>query len=503
MRALQVHPVLRDLTLTAAACFTNFAAGLLVISVFGHWWGLALLGEYLLLRRVASWFQPLSHLGMGVALPRYIAYSMYRFPGSELEYFAASATCILVFNSAFALGLYYGRNSLSILLFGNAQLSRLVAPLCVLMLGMGAQAAVYGYHRGCLQMKRAGALQVAVALAPLVAAMTLYRLRSVVAVVSFVGFLLLLIAAGFAVPILRSLDRRCFTKMRARASELLKYGLLRLPGDLSNGALLAIGPIVAMHFMPIAVVSKLLIASAMLAALSVSTEPLGLVFLSKISMMLANGRNEEVRRYTTCLAQAAISISVFLTIQVLVFADVLVRMWIGPSAANDMLVIRIVLIAVPFYLFYTSLRSVIDAGSIRPRNAINTLTSLAAQALMISIAVGVAPRTLLVPAIGLSLVIAFALLAFLTATSLSSLYSVHLNWKEAAVPIGTALAFGAVALMCRRWLGIHASMVVMLELVLGSAFLFTCLRSGAPWAQLVLRLLLPQGTEFQNSQRVT
>jgi hypothetical protein len=194
---------------------------------------------------------------------------------------------------------------------------------------------------------------------------------------------------------------------------------------------------------------------------------------------------------------------VFLTIQVLVFADVLLRMWIGPSAANDMLVIRIVLIAVPFYLFYSSLRSVIDAGSIRPRNAINTLTALAAQALMISLAVGVAPRAFLVPAIGLSLVIAFALLAFLTATSLSSLYSVHLNWKEAAVPIGIALAFGAIALMCRRWLGIHVSMVVMLELVLGSAFLLTCLRLGAPWAQLVLRLLFPQGTEFQNSQRVT
>jgi O-antigen/teichoic acid export membrane protein len=503
MRTLQVHPVLRDLTLTAVACITNFAAGLVVISVFGHWWGLALLGEYLLLRRVASWFQPLSHLGMGVALPRYIAYSMNRFPGSELEYFAASATCILGFNSALALVLYYERNSLSTVLFGDAQRSRLVAPLCILMLGMGAQAAVYGYHRGCLQMKRAGALQVAVAFAPLLAAMTLYRLHSVPAVVSFVGCLLLLIASVFAIPILRNLHRGCFLKMKARASELLRYGLLRLPGDLSNGALLAIGPVVAMHFMPIAVVSQLLIASAMLAALSVSTEPLGLVFLSKISMMLASGRNEEVRRYATYLAQAAIDISLFLTIQVLVFADILVRAWIGPSAANDMLVIRIVLTAVPFYLFYSGLRSVIDAGSIRPRNAINTLTALTALSLMISFAVWVVPRALLVPAVGLSLVIALALLAFLTARSLNALYSVRLNWKEAMVPIGTALGFGAIALMCRGWVGVHPSVVVMLELFLGSAFLFACLRSGVPWAQLVLRLLFPHRTAFVNSQHVT
>jgi O-antigen/teichoic acid export membrane protein len=315
--------------------------------------------------------------------------------------------------------------------------------------------------------------------------------------------LLLFIAGGFAVPILRNLHRRSFVNMRARATELLKYGLLRLPGDLSNGALLAIGPVVAMHFMPIAVVSQLLIASAMLAALSVSTEPLGLVFLSKISMMLASGRNEEVRRYATCLAQAAIDISVFLTIQVLVFADILLRVWIGQSAANDMLVIRIVLVGVPFYLFYSGLRSVIDAGSIRPRNAINILASLTVQILMIGIAAWMAPRALLVPMIGLSLVIALALLAFLTATSLGALYSVRLNWKEATVPIGAAFALGAIAFICRPWVGVHPSMLIMLELVLGSAFLLACLRWGAPWAQLVLRLLLPQRTEIQNSQRVT
>ena len=219
-----MHPIVRDLTVTAAACFTNFAAGLVVISLFGHLWALALLGEYLLLRRVANWFQPLTHLGMGVALPRYIAYSISRSPSSPLEYFVASAACIVGFNSVLGLLLYHTRNSLSALLFGNAQLSRLVAPLCILMLGMGAQAAVYGYYRGSLQMKTAGALQVVAALAPLTAAITLYRLRSVPAVVSFTGSLILLIAAGFAIPIQRKLHRRSFSNVRTRAAELLKYG---------------------------------------------------------------------------------------------------------------------------------------------------------------------------------------------------------------------------------------------------------------------------------------
>jgi len=503
MRPLQVHPIVRDLTVTAVACLANFASGLFVISLFGHLWGLALLGEYLLLRRVANWFQPLTHLGMGVALPRYIAYSISRSPGSAFEYFVASAACIVGFNSALGLLLYQARNSLSALLFGDAELSRLMAPLCILMLGMGAQAAVYGYYRGSLQMKRAGALQVVVAIAPLTAAITLYRLRSVPAVVSFAGCLILLIAAGFAIPILRNLHRHSFLNIRTRAAELLKYGLVRLPGDLSNGALLAIGPIVAMHFVPITVVSQLLIATAMLAALSVSTEPLGLVFLSKISMMLASGRKEDVRMYATCLAQAAIDISVFLSIQVLVFADILIRVWIGPRATNNMTVIRLVLIGVPFYLFYTGLRSVIDAGSIRPRNAINTIASLTALGLMISLSPWMVPRAFLVHAIALSLVVSLAILAFLTAASLSALYAVRLKWRESIIPIWSAFAFGAVALACRRWFSIHRFALGTLELLLGSAFLLACFRSGVPWARLVWKLLFPHQAPLQNHQRVT
>jgi O-antigen/teichoic acid export membrane protein len=65
--------VIRDLAVTAASSFTSFLAGLVLIAIFGHLLGSALLGEYLLLRRVAAWLLPLVHLGLGVAIPRYIA----------------------------------------------------------------------------------------------------------------------------------------------------------------------------------------------------------------------------------------------------------------------------------------------------------------------------------------------------------------------------------------------------------------------------------------------
>src|SRR5882757_7397545 len=106
VKRMQVHPVVRDLAVTAAASFTTFIAGLVLVAIFGRLLGVTLLGEYLLLRRVAAWLQPLTQLGLGVALPRYIAYSMQRSPGSQMEYFLAAVACIVPFVSLVGVTLY-------------------------------------------------------------------------------------------------------------------------------------------------------------------------------------------------------------------------------------------------------------------------------------------------------------------------------------------------------------------------------------------------------------
>src|SRR5207249_388853 len=131
-RRLQIHPVVRDLIVTASASLATFIAGLVVISIFGRLLGVVPLSEYLLLRRVAGWLQPLTYLGLSVALPRYIAYSMKRTTGSELDYFVAAITCIFTFNSLLAAALYAARNPLGALLFGSAQRAHFMLPLFVL-----------------------------------------------------------------------------------------------------------------------------------------------------------------------------------------------------------------------------------------------------------------------------------------------------------------------------------------------------------------------------------
>jgi O-antigen/teichoic acid export membrane protein len=497
----QVHPVLRDLLITGATSFTTFVASLILISIFGRLLGATLLAEYLLLRRVAAWLQPLSHLGLGVALPRYIAYSTQQSPVSRLGYFVAGTACITVFCSILGAVLAVARTLLGRTLFGDAQFSSLMLPLFLLMLAGAVQVAVYGFYRGCLDMRRAGAISLCAAIAPLIAAAVLFRFGSVVLIVSAMGGSVIAVASVFAIPILRevNLHRKSLRNIPERARELLKYGVSRVPGDLSNGALLAVGPVVASHYIPVARVSYLLVAISMLTAASVSTDPLGLVFLSKISMMLAQDRLSDVRTYLSHLISATMDLSIFLTVQLIVFVDVLLRAWIGSTFLEGIAIIRLVIVGIPFYLFYTGLRSTVDAGSIRPLNARNIVVSLVALLIMVALSTQVVPRELLLHAIAISLVVTFILLAYATRLSLTHLFDVQVQWKESGISVFWATVLGAFGLAYHRSSQGTLVHLAALELIFTVLFLGACFYSGVPWVRLLSKMVFRHEGDAENA----
>ena len=491
-RILRVHPVLRDLSVTAVASFVNFVASLLVISLFGHLLGLTLLAEYLLLRRVAAWLLPVAHLGLGVGLPRFVAHSSKEPRVRQLEYFAAAMLPILVFITLMGALLWFARVPVGAFFFGDRQLSGLVIPLFLLLFGGVAQIVVYGFYRGRLEMNRAGLLQICVSLVPVLAAAALFKTRSVALIVSVVGWSQLAVALAFALPVLRDLRQIDLRALPNRTRELLQYSVSRVPGDVGTGALLAVGPMLASHYMPVAQVSSLLVATGMLLAATVSTDPLGLVFLSKISMMLAHGRTREVQIYLSHLMSAIVDVSIFVTIQIIVFADVLVGAWIGKSGLEGLSVIRIVLLGIPFYMFFTGLRSAVDAGTIRPLNARNVVFALAALLSMIAVNIRFAQPDSLLSAIAVSLVLIFVLLAYLTSRSLTSLYQIKTKWKESTIPMCCALAIGGIGVAYHSISRGSILQLAVVELVFVAIFAVVCFRLKTRWVRLLWSLAFPE-----------
>src|SRR6185437_12563433 len=99
--------------------------------------------------------------------------------------------------------------------------------------------------------------------------------------------------ALFASPIMSQLSSR---QVRARArrdsgvvalgSELLRFGVRRVPGDFALNAILVAGPIVATHFAPMSQVTYLLLGMSILSMAELAVAPFSVILLSKVSQLL-------------------------------------------------------------------------------------------------------------------------------------------------------------------------------------------------------------------------
>jgi O-antigen/teichoic acid export membrane protein len=129
-----------------------------------------------------------------------------------------------------------------------------------------------------------------------------------------------------------------------------------------------------------------------------------------------------------------------------VFADVILRIWVGSAFHHAVPIVRILAVAIPFVFFPVALRSVIDAISVKASNAHNLMISLAAMLVFIAISVTVVPRAFLLIALSVSTVLTVALLAGLTGATVRRLCGVKPVWRSFAESlVANLLLFGIAA----------------------------------------------------------
>jgi O-antigen/teichoic acid export membrane protein len=496
-----VHPVVRDLAVTTATQVIIFFSMLFVISLVGRLLGAALLGEYLLVRRVVSWLMSGILLGLGVALPRYVAHTVGHSDGAPEKYFAATLVSLSTIAGGLGLCLTLWQPFFARVLFGSDGMKHLLLPLSLLILGMAVHGAVYGYYRGILAMGVANALQCCnSALVPLLAVALLFAKHSVALIVDVMGLATLGTSLLFAAPLVRPLLSIDALELRQYAWDLLKYGVLRVPGDFAGSALFALGPVIATHYLPLSQVSYLLLGISMLTATSVSVSPLGQVLLSKVSMMLADNRLGAVQERLQHLLGAVLELSTFGCVQIVIFADSVIRLWVGSYYLERIGVVRAVVLTVPFYLFCVSLQSVIDAASVKPYNARNDLVALTVFLATAGVVVKTVPNRYLLNSLALTLLWSYIVLAYLTGATVRKLYGVRLKWKTfiPAAVTGFILTSATVAF---RWIvdvGVGIAPVIIFESLIWIIFLSLLMwrRDESHWLRFLYKLaFVPSRTD--------
>lgn len=486
------HPLFLDLGLTAITSGAVLVAGLVVVSLFGKLMGAVALGEYLLLRRVYQWLQSVSLLGINNALPRYVALND-REPSERDRYLLGS----IVFGGiatvvCFAI-LYTGRNSFSEWFFGQSELGPLVLALALFLVGGSAHAIVYGFYRGRLEMKRANLLQTLnMVLVPIAAVIAFYHTRSSAFIVDAMGLAMLVIALLFGIPLLPQAFRVRSRGTGQPIATLLRYSVPRVPAIFGLGALLALGPVVATHVLPLKEVTALLLGMSIMGGISASAEPLGLILLSKVSMIVSQDRLGEIRVHLQYLQEAVIACYVFICLQVIVFADVLVKAWVGEKLGGGIDVIRLTLVAVPFYLLFAALRNVIDATSVTPYNMYNIVASGIVFVGLLAGVVFFSPRHLVLEGITAAIVVGFVVLAWLTVRTTRKLFALEINWKRSGYAIFLSGALAGMSLLLRHAIGSHITILeaAIIEVPIAAVFVVALKVSRSPWLPFFWNLAL-------------
>lgn len=483
-RRFGFHPLFLDLGFTAITSAAVLVTSLVLVALFGKILGAIALAEYLLVRRIYSWLQSATLLGVDSALPRYVAMTDAKEPRLRDEYLFASIVCGTVVTAAMLL-IFNGAGALfSQWIFGQNDLRGLVLALSLFLAGGAAHGIVYGFYRGQLAMNRANILQtINLVVVPLGSALALFKYHSTALVVEAMGLLMIALSFVFAIPLFGRLAKVSWQSIRKPLRTLLEYSVPRLPSVFGFGAILALGPMLASHRMPLSRVTALLLGMSMLMGISASAEPLGLILLSKVSMFVSENRESELRTHLVYLQEAVVACYVFICLQLIVFADVLVRAWVGNKFVGDLGVIRLTLVSIPFYLLYAYLRSVVDATSVTPYNTYNILVALAIYAVMLGGIMMWSSTNDLLWNISVALVVAIALLGVLTIRTVRKLYALTLDWKRPVVAILLSASLAGVSYGLRIAIGSELTMgpLLVIELFVSALFIVLLKRLGSPW----------------------
>jgi O-antigen/teichoic acid export membrane protein len=485
----RIHPFLRDIGSTAIAGALVMVSSTVLIALLGRTLGPDPLAQYLLVRRIVGWMQSSLIVCSAIALPYYV--SREKLDGAGAEYFLAALGTDSLFVLAAGIALLSAPHFFSYWLFGDGQLSRFLLPLIVWTLGYVFHGATFGYHRGRLRMFTANVLVLFNLGAVVFLTFAMFQHSgNMVAMLNWTGALMIGFSIVYGFP-RRGVLSAAGGQIVVKAKELLLYGLPRIPMQFGFMGLTVLGPMIASHYLPLGQVTFLLLGGTLFTAFSLSVMPLNVVLLSKVSRMLSENRIDETARRLEQMQTGVLDMSFFAAIMAMVFADVVLRVWLGKDFVHGAGTLRILLLGVPFYAYISAIVSSIDAAHVKAHNSRNVTVSLAFYLVFAGIAVYVAPRQYLSAAIALAWSATLVILAGFTARSARSLLKTRLPIRSAFPGLAAAAALGGVALLFRSISRFQENPIAALGVIaiLSVAYAGILFASGTEWVRECRQML--------------
>jgi hypothetical protein len=334
--------------------------------------------EYTLSRRNISFLQPLLMIGLGVAVPRYVSIHPKRD-----SFLPASLILMAIVSFLFLIGMAFGSRFFSMLFFGDRSYQAYILPLCILLIGYGFHAILYGYLRGkkevyfsnLIQLVNIGFLPISVLLFTQSVQLLLW-LNGLFLLVSCVIF-------GLIIFMQRQINMG-FHSLQEDAKLMLKFGLPRILGDFALLAMLTFPTYIVLSLQKNVVAGgDVAYSITLLNLVGAAFGPLSLVLLPEIGGFLTDKRFDLIKKRFYIFVFSSILLTLIGYLTFYFFHELILNLLLGENHRSEIFEIaKIILLGSFGYVIYIILRSFLDAIHVKAKNATNLLISLAIYILM-------------------------------------------------------------------------------------------------------------------------
>lgn len=321
---------------------------------------------YVIVRRTVSFVFPVILMGAMVGLTRFVA--MSKEPDQKRGYLRGALTWVLPLGALTMLLSFLLAKQLAWVIYGSYESAPLVPPLALMTVGIALHGVAYGFLRGKPATIVANFVQLMVlAIAPCAAFLLWTDMATVLWAtgIAWVAVPLLSIMPSMLAPVKR--------KMRSERSELLRYGLPRVPGDIALGALLTVPGYVALRTYGLDVSGEVGFGATLLNLAAAVFSPVALLLLPAAAGRLAAGDHLGLERNIGRMVWLVLAASIALTLGFELLSKPLLIAYLGPTGEAYLPMSRIIFIGALPFAFFNGMRSVLDAYFHTPRNGVNLL----------------------------------------------------------------------------------------------------------------------------------
>ena len=368
----------KDVVFSAAGQFGVMILALLINKLISHYLQPSEFAIFSIANKTASVLAFLMLLGLGIAIPRYIAsIRAKKNHKAEANMFYSAALLMVAAIAIVSLVTVAGKYTLAQLLFNDSSRSDLIIPTLLFAIGITASSFVYAYFRGIDKFKHYSVLQVIFQVVNL--AIVIYAGSHLISQLTLRGIIIIVLAIAVMAYIIRTSYRSIPVikeKVTDSSRELLAYCLPRVPGEVF---------LFSFTVLPLAIINARFglhstAAFATAVTLTSIVTPLfqyvGTALLPYVSKHLATGATEGIQSKVKKLRVLYLVIAAVSAVFMWFLTDFVITILFNKTYTQFSDIVRVVYLSVVPYSLYLLLRNPLDAISKIPFNTFNLGVSL-------------------------------------------------------------------------------------------------------------------------------